>query len=69
MPNFCHQQDVKEPVITAACIKVLRTIMYGLKSAIVPHSSDLLKVSLDFLERESEMVLDLFNLLILLFSP
>ncbi|GJX10705.1 ARM repeat superfamily protein [Tanacetum coccineum] len=53
-PNFC-QQNVKEPEIRAACIQVLFTIVYQLKSAILAYSSDLLKVSLESLKHGSEM--------------
>nr|GEV80365.1 hypothetical protein [Tanacetum cinerariifolium] len=47
--------NVKEPEIRAACIQVLFTIVYQLKSAILACSSDLLKVSLESIKHGSEM--------------
>ncbi|MFS8002117.1 putative armadillo-like helical protein [Helianthus anomalus] len=47
--------NVKEPEIRAACIQVLFSIVYHLKSIVLPYSSDLLKASLESLKRGSEM--------------
>ncbi|KAI7743189.1 hypothetical protein M8C21_012206 [Ambrosia artemisiifolia] len=47
--------NVKEPEIRAACIQVLFSIVYHLKSVVLPYSSDLLKASLESLKRRSEM--------------
>ncbi|KAK1427113.1 hypothetical protein QVD17_15796 [Tagetes erecta] len=47
--------NVKEPEIRAACIQVLFSVVYHLKSVVLPYSSDLLKVSLESLKRDSEM--------------
>ncbi|KAI3811705.1 hypothetical protein L1987_21434 [Smallanthus sonchifolius] len=47
--------NVKEPEIRAACIQVLFSIVYHLKSVVLPYSSDLLKASLESLKRGSEM--------------
>ncbi|KAI3667410.1 hypothetical protein L6452_42467 [Arctium lappa] len=47
--------NVKEPEIRAACIQVLFSIVYHLKSVVLPYSSDLLKASLEFLKHGSEM--------------
>ncbi|KAJ9543843.1 hypothetical protein OSB04_023550 [Centaurea solstitialis] len=49
------QSNVKEPEMRAACIQVLFSIVYHLKSVILPYSSDLLKASLEFLKHGSEM--------------
>ncbi|XP_024965631.1 uncharacterized protein LOC112505833 isoform X4 [Cynara cardunculus var. scolymus] len=48
-------RNVKEPEIRAACIQVLFSIVYHLKSVVLPYSSDLLKASLEFLKHGSEM--------------
>ncbi|XP_023752977.1 uncharacterized protein LOC111901348 isoform X1 [Lactuca sativa] len=47
--------NVKEPEIRSACIQVLFSIVYHLKSVVLPFSSDLLKVSLESLKNGSEM--------------
>ncbi|KAL4587515.1 hypothetical protein LXL04_000386 [Taraxacum kok-saghyz] len=46
---------LKEPEIRSACIQVLFSIVYHLKSVVLPYSSDLLKVSLEALKHGSEM--------------
>lgn len=43
--------------IRAACIQVLFSAVYHLKSAVLPYSSDLLKLSLKALGKESEKVI------------
>ncbi|XP_076905850.1 uncharacterized protein LOC143561739 isoform X2 [Bidens hawaiensis] len=56
MQHIIHSvNDVKEPEIRAACIQVLFSIVYHLKSVILPYSSDLLKVSFEALKRGAEM--------------
>ncbi|KAJ4706438.1 putative ARM repeat superfamily protein [Melia azedarach] len=47
-------EDITEPEIRSACIQVLFSAVYQLKSAVLPYSSDLLKLSLKFLGKESE---------------
>lgn len=44
--------------IRAACVQVLFSAVYHLKSAILPYSADLLKVSLKVLREGSEKVLN-----------
>lgn len=44
------------PEIRAACVQVLFSAVYNLKSAVLPFSRDLLKLSLKFLRMESEKV-------------
>lgn len=46
------------PEIRAACVQVLFSAVYHLKSAVLPYSSDLLKLSLKFLKEGSEKVLN-----------
>lgn len=46
-----------DPDIGAACIQFLFSAVYHLKSAVLPYSSDLLKLALKFLGKESEKVL------------
>lgn len=45
-----------QPEIRAACIQVLFSAVYHLKSAVLPYSLDLLKLSLKALRKESEKV-------------
>ncbi|GAV57287.1 hypothetical protein CFOL_v3_00825 [Cephalotus follicularis] len=42
------------PQIRAACVEVLFSAVYHLKSAVIPYSSDLLGLSLNFLRKASE---------------
>ncbi|KAK8705328.1 hypothetical protein V6N13_048932 [Hibiscus sabdariffa] len=45
---------IKQPEIRAACIQVMFSAVYHLKSAVLPYSCDLLKLSLKFLRNGSE---------------
>ncbi|CAH2063814.1 unnamed protein product [Thlaspi arvense] len=45
---------ISAPEVRAACIQVLFSAMYHLKSTLVPFSSDLLKLALRFLEQGSQ---------------
>ncbi|KAJ6921903.1 hypothetical protein NC652_015761 [Populus alba x Populus x berolinensis] len=47
-------EGTMHPDIRAACIQVLFSAVYHLKSAVLPYSSDLLNLSLKFLSRGSE---------------
>ncbi|CAK7342514.1 unnamed protein product [Dovyalis caffra] len=47
-------EGILHPDIRAACIQVLFSAVYHLKSAVLPYSSDLLNLSLKFLSRGSE---------------
>ncbi|KAI3679664.1 hypothetical protein L2E82_51062 [Cichorium intybus] len=47
--------NVKEPEIRSAYIQILFSIVYHLKSVVLPYSSELLKVSLESLKHGSEM--------------
>uniref|UniRef100_A0A6N2JZZ3 Uncharacterized protein n=1 Tax=Salix viminalis TaxID=40686 RepID=A0A6N2JZZ3_SALVM len=47
-------EGIMHPDIRAACIQVLFSAVYHLKSAVLPYSSDLLNLSLKFLSRGSE---------------
>jgi hypothetical protein len=57
--QFHIMQGVMHPDIRAACIQVLFSAVYHLKSAVLPYSSDLLNLSLKFLSRGSEKVLNI----------
>lgn len=50
-------QVMQDAEIRAACIQVLFSAVYHLKSAVLPFSSDLLKLSLKYLEERTEKVL------------
>ncbi|XP_020879754.1 uncharacterized protein LOC9314231 isoform X1 [Arabidopsis lyrata subsp. lyrata] len=55
LPPLVHSLKViSVPEVRAACIQVLFSAMYYLKSTLLPVSSDLLKLSLRFLEQGSE---------------
>ncbi|XP_023637799.1 uncharacterized protein LOC17887274 isoform X2 [Capsella rubella] len=55
LPPLIHSLKViSVPEVRAACIQVLFAAMYHLKSTLLPVSSDLLKLSLRFLEQGSE---------------
>ncbi|VVB06055.1 unnamed protein product [Arabis nemorensis] len=55
LPPLVHSLKViSAPEVRAACIQVLFSAMYHLKSTLLPFSSDLLKLSLRFLEQGSE---------------
>ncbi|OMO71598.1 Cytochrome P450 [Corchorus olitorius] len=45
---------IMDPEVRAACIQVLFSAVYHLKSAVLPYSRDLLKLSLNFLGKGSE---------------
>ncbi|XP_039010853.1 uncharacterized protein LOC120139789 [Hibiscus syriacus] len=45
---------IKQPQVRAACIQVMFSAVYHLKSAVLPYSCDLLKLSLKFLGKGSE---------------
>jgi hypothetical protein len=49
-------QVIMQSDIRAACIQVLFSAVYHLKAAVLPYSSDLLKLSLKALRKESEKV-------------
>ena len=49
-------QFISAPEVRAACIQVLFSAMYHLKSTLLPFASDLLKLALRFLEQGSEKV-------------
>lgn len=51
-------QVIMQPEIRAACIQVLFSAVYHLKSAVLPYSLDLLKLSLKALRKESEKVIN-----------
>ncbi|XP_059462765.1 uncharacterized protein LOC132191689 isoform X2 [Corylus avellana] len=54
-PCLIHSVEViLQSEIRAACIQVLFSAVYHLKSAVLPYSSDLLKLSLKALGKESE---------------
>ncbi|GLT55250.1 hypothetical protein SLA2020_283890 [Shorea laevis] len=54
-PCLIHSVEViVQSEIRAACIQVLFSAVYHLKSAVLPYSSDLLKLSLKALGKESE---------------
>jgi len=57
--QFHIMQGVMHPDIRAACIQVLFSAVYHLKSAVLPYSSALLNLSLKFLSRGSEKVLNI----------
>ncbi|XP_071720458.1 uncharacterized protein [Rutidosis leptorrhynchoides] len=48
-------ENAKEPEIRSACMQVLFSTVYHLKSVVLPYSSDLLQASLKSLKRGSEM--------------
>lgn len=50
-------QGIVQSEIRAACIQVLFSAVYNLKSAVLPYSSKLLKLSLKALKKGSERVL------------
>lgn len=55
VPVLIHSAErVIDPDIGAACIQFLFSAVYHLKSAVLPYSSDLLKLALKFLGKESE---------------
>ncbi|XP_071723935.1 uncharacterized protein [Rutidosis leptorrhynchoides] len=47
-------KEVNNPEIRAACIQILFSAVYHLKSAVLPYSSDLFELSLKFLIKDSE---------------
>ncbi|KDO37306.1 hypothetical protein CISIN_1g028020mg [Citrus sinensis] len=55
LPVLIHSAErAIDPDIGAACIQFLFSAVYHLKSAVLPYSSDLLKLALKFLGKESE---------------
>ncbi|KAG6694135.1 uncharacterized protein LOC122276108 isoform X3 [Carya illinoinensis] len=55
LPSLIRSAEViMQPEIRAACIQVLFSAVYHLKSAVLPYSLDLLKLSLKALGKESE---------------
>ncbi|KAJ0246734.1 ARM repeat superfamily protein [Hirschfeldia incana] len=55
LPPLVHSLEfISAPEVRAACIQVLFSAMYHLKSTLLPFASDLLKLSLRFLEQGSE---------------
>ncbi|KAL0714674.1 hypothetical protein Bca4012_021653 [Brassica carinata] len=55
LPPLVHSlKFISAPEVRAACIQVLFSAMYHLKSTLLPFASDLLKLSLRFLEQGSE---------------
>ncbi|KAE9590737.1 hypothetical protein Lal_00023286 [Lupinus albus] len=55
LPFLLHSLEFeKKSEIRAACIQVLFSAVYHLRSAILPYASDLLKVSLNALRKDSE---------------
>ncbi|KAL1312396.1 hypothetical protein HN51_039011 [Arachis hypogaea] len=55
LPSVLHSLEFEtKSEIRAACIQVLFSSVYHLRSAVLPYASDLLKVSLQSLRRESE---------------
>ncbi|TXG70455.1 hypothetical protein EZV62_005390 [Acer yangbiense] len=55
LPLLIHSAEVLvNPEIRVGCIQVLFSAVYHLKSAVLPYSSDLLKLSLKFLRKGSE---------------
>ena len=51
-------QVIKDSEVRVACVQVLFSAVYHLKSMILPYSSELLKLSLKSLEGNSEKVLN-----------
>uniref|UniRef100_A0A2P2L6D2 Uncharacterized protein n=1 Tax=Rhizophora mucronata TaxID=61149 RepID=A0A2P2L6D2_RHIMU len=49
-------QVIMQPEIRAACVQVMFSAVFHLKSAVSPYSSDLLKLSIRFLGKSSEKV-------------
>lgn len=56
MKLILRQQFEKRSEIRAACIQVLFSAVYHLRSAVLPYASDLLKISLKSLRKKSEKV-------------
>ncbi|XP_030518684.2 uncharacterized protein LOC115732156 [Rhodamnia argentea] len=55
IPVLIHSiEAIRDAEIRAACIQVLFSAVYHLKSAVLPYSSDLLKLSLKYLEEGTE---------------
>ncbi|KAK6945314.1 hypothetical protein RJ641_026416, partial [Dillenia turbinata] len=55
LPRLIHfLEATKDSVIRAACIQVMFSAVYHLKSAVLPYSSNLLTISLSFLEKGSD---------------
>ncbi|CAH8362130.1 unnamed protein product [Eruca vesicaria subsp. sativa] len=55
LPPLVHSlKFISSPEVRAACIQVLFSAMYHLKSTLLPFATDLLKLSLRFLEQGSE---------------
>ncbi|XP_037491270.1 uncharacterized protein LOC105645187 isoform X2 [Jatropha curcas] len=55
LPRLISSVEViKHAEIRAACVQVLFSAVYHLKSAVLPYSADLLKLSLNFLQTGSE---------------
>lgn len=55
LPPLVHSLEfISAPEVRAACIQVLFSAMYHLKSTVLPFASDLLKLALRFLEQGSE---------------
>ncbi|XP_010524083.1 PREDICTED: uncharacterized protein LOC104802271 isoform X1 [Tarenaya hassleriana] len=55
LPSLIHSLEVIcEGEVRAACIQVMFSATYHLKSVLLPYSADLLKLSLRFLEQGSE---------------
>ncbi|XP_013605625.1 uncharacterized protein LOC106415983 isoform X2 [Brassica napus] len=55
LPPLVHSlKFISAPEVRAACIQVLFSAMYHLKSTLLPFASDLLKLALRFLEQGSE---------------
>ncbi|KAJ0100295.1 hypothetical protein Patl1_20560 [Pistacia atlantica] len=59
LPLLIHSvEGIMNPEIRAACIQFLFSAVYHLKSIVLPYSSDLLKLSLKFIGKGSEQVLN-----------
>lgn len=56
MKLVLYQQFETKSEIRAACIQVLFSAVYNLKSAVLPYAYDLLKFSIKALRKESEKV-------------
>ncbi|XVF56100.1 hypothetical protein PTKIN_Ptkin06aG0089800 [Pterospermum kingtungense] len=55
LPCLIHSVEViMQPEIRAACVQIMFSAVYHLKSAVVPYSCDLLRLSLKFLRKGSE---------------
>lgn len=53
---LCFCQVITDSDIRSACIQVLFSMVYHLKSAVLPYSSDILEASIRSLREESDKV-------------